>query len=147
MKIILLKDVAKVGKKFDVKDISEGYAHNLLIPRGLAIAATPDALKRIDLERARDEGERKVRHELLVKNLTELDGVTITMLEKANEKGHLFAGIHKAEIIPEIQKQTRIQIDAEHMILDKPIKEVGMHVIEVKVENKTAKFNLDVKAK
>ncbi|NDB60938.1 50S ribosomal protein L9 [bacterium] len=113
MKIILLKDVAKVGKKFDVKDISEGYAHNLLIPRGLAIAATPDALKRIDLERARDEGERKVRHELLVKNLTELDGVTITMLEKANEKGHLFAGIHKAEIIPEIQKQTRLQIDAE----------------------------------
>ena len=147
MKIILLKDVAKVGKKFDVKDISEGYAHNLLIPRGLAIAATPDALKRIDLERARDEGERKVRHELLVKNLTELDGVTITMLEKANEKGHLFAGIHKAEIIPEIQKQTRLQIDAEHMVLDKPIKEVGMHVIEVKVENKSAKFNLDVKAK
>lgn len=147
MKIILLKDVAKVGKKFDVKDISEGYAHNLLIPRGLAIAATPDALKRIDLERARDEGERKIRHELLVKNLTELDGVTITMLEKANEKGHLFAGIHKAEIIPEIQKQTRIQIDAEHMVLDKPIKEVGMHVIEVKVENKSAKFNLYVKAK
>lgn len=147
MKIILLKDVAKVGKKFDVKDISEGYAHNLLIPRGLAIAATPDALKRIDLERARDEGERKIRHELLVKNLTELDGVTITMLEKANEKGHLFAGIHKAEIIPEIQKQTRIQIDAEHIVLDKPIKEVGMHVIEVKVENKSTKFNLDVKAK
>jgi ribosomal protein L9 len=69
------------------------------------------------------------------------------MLEKANDKGHLFAGIHKAEIIPEIQKQTRIQIDAEHMVLDKPIKELGMHVIEVKVENKSAKFNLDVQAK
>lgn len=147
MKIILLKDVAKVGKKFDVKEISEGYAHNLLIPKGLAIAATPDALKRIDIEKARDEGERKIRHELLVKNLKDLDGVTITMLEKANEKGHLFAGIHKAEIIPEIQKQTRIQIDAEHMVLDKPIKELGMHVIEVKVENKSAKFNLDVQAK
>jgi large subunit ribosomal protein L9 len=147
MKIILLKDVAKVGKKFDVKEISEGYAHNLLIPKGLAIAATPDALKRIDIEKARDEGERKVRHELLVKNLKDLDGVTITMLEKANDKGHLFAGIHKAEIIPEIQKQTRIQIDAEHMVLDKPIKELGMHVIEVKVENKSAKFNLDVQAK
>ncbi len=147
MKIILLKDVAKVGKKFDVKEISEGYAHNLLIPKGLAIAATPDALKRIDIEKARDEGERKIRHELLVKNLKDLDGVTITMLEKANDKGHLFAGIHKAEIIPEIQKQTRIQIDAEHMVLDKPIKELGMHVIEVKVENKSAKFNLDVQAK
>ena len=147
MKIILLKDVAKVGKKFDVKEISEGYALSLLIPKCLAIPATPDALKRIDIEKARDEGERKVRHELLVKNLKDLDGVTITMLEKANDKGHLFAGIHKAEIIPEIQKQTRIQIDAEHMVLDKPIKELGMHVIEVKVENKSAKFNLDVQAK
>ena len=147
MKIILLKDIAKVGKKYDVKDISEGYAQNLLIPKGLAIAATGEALKRIDLEKARDEGERKVRNELLLKNLTELDGVTVVMVEKANEKGHLFAGVHKAEIIPEIQKQTRLQIDAEHMILDKPIKEIGSHVVEVKAGNKSIKFNLDIKAK
>lgn len=147
MKIILLKDIAKVGKKYDVKDISEGYAQNLLIPKGLAIAATGEALKRIDLEKARDEGERKIRNELLLKNLAELDGVTVVMIEKANDKGHLFAGIHKAEIIPEIQKQTRLQIDAEHMVLDKPIKELGIHVIEVKAGNKSIKFNLDIKAK
>jgi len=147
MKIILLKDIAKVGKKYDVKDISEGYAQNLLIPKGLAIAATGEALKRIDLEKARDEGERKIRNELLLKNLTELDGVTVVMIEKANEKGHLFAGVHKAEIIPEIEKQTRLQIDAEHMVLDKPIKELGLHVVEVKAGNKSIKFNLDIKAK
>lgn len=147
MKIILLKDIAKVGKKYDVKDISEGYAQNLLIPKGLAVAATPDVLKRVELEKARDEGERKVRNDLLLKNLSDLDGKTITMIEKANAKGHLFAGIHKPEIIPEIEKQTQLQIDTEHMILEKPIKELGIHSIEVKVGNKSIKFNLDVKSK
>ena len=69
------------------------------------------------------------------------------MMEKANEKGHLFAGIHKPEIIPAIFKQTNLQIDAEHMVLDKPIKEVGTHEIQVKAGNKSIKFTLEVKAK
>jgi len=146
MKIILLKDVAKVGRKYELKDISDGYALNLLIPKGLAIAATKDATKRIDLERARDEGERKIRQDLLLKNLTELADVTITMTEKANEKGNLFAGVHKLEIIPAIEKQTRLQIDADHIVLEKPIKEIGIHEIKVKVGDKAIKFNLDIKA-
>ena len=48
MKIILLKDVAKVGRKFDLKEVSDGYAANLLIPRGLAVVATNDAIKRME---------------------------------------------------------------------------------------------------
>lgn len=147
MKIILLKDVKKVGKKYDIKNISDGYAQNLLIPQGLAVAATVDVLKRVELERSRDEGEKKVRHELLLENLKQLDGVTITMIEKANEKGHLFAGVHKPEIIPAILKQTRIQIDEEHLVLEKPIKEIGIHSLEVKAGNKSVNFNLEIKTK
>ncbi len=146
MKIILLKDVPKVGKKYEIKDISDGYALNLLIPKGLAISATNEAIKRIDLEKSRDEGEKKIHQELLLKNIQELSGITIVMTEKANEKGNLFAGVHKMEIIPAIQKQTRIQIDAEHIVMDKPIKEIGMHEIVVKAGDKSIKFNLDIKA-
>ncbi len=147
MKIILLKDVPKLGRKYEMKDISDGHALNMLIPRGLAAAATADVVKKYDQIRLKEEGERKLRNELLLKNITELDGVTITMTEKANEKGHLFAGVHKAELIPEIQKQTRLQVDAEHIILDKPIKEVGAHEIEVKAGGKSVKFTLDIKSK
>lgn len=147
MKIILLKDIAKVGRKYDVKNISDGYALNMLIPKGLAVIATADTVKRIDLEKSRDEGERKIRHDLLLKNLSELDGVTIKLTEKANEKGHLFAGVHKIEIIPAILEQTRLQISEENIILDKPIKEVGEHTVEVRAGNKSAKFILDIKAK
>jgi large subunit ribosomal protein L9 len=142
MKIILLKDIAKVGRKYDIKDIKDGYALNMLIPRGMAIAATADAVKRIELERSKQDGERKMRAELLLKNIQQLDGVTITMEEKANEKGHLFAAIHRAELIPVIQKQTRLQVDEEYLILDKPLKEIGEHEIEVRAAGKSVKFKL-----
>jgi len=147
MKIVFLKDIPKVGKKYETKNISDGYALNFLIPNGLAIVASAAVMKRIELEKARDAGERKVHEDLLIKNLKEIDGVTITMTEKANEKGHLFAGIHKAEIVPEIQKQTRVQIHADFIDLDKPIKEVGEFDINIKVQDKKAKFKLVVKAK
>ena len=147
MKIILIKDVADVGRRYETKNIADGYALNFLIPKGLAIAATADAIKKIDAIKGREEGEKRVQEELLLKNLKELDGATVTMTEKANPKGSLFAGIHKAEIIPEIQKQTRLQISPEFIVLEKPIKEVGDHMIEVKVKDKSVKFKLSVKAK
>ncbi len=146
MKIILLKDVAKVGKKYDIKEISDGYALNLLIPKGLAVAATADVVKRIELEKARDEGERKVHEELLIKNLKELEGATITLTEKMNDKGHLFAGINKLEIVQAIQKQTRLQIDPEYIVLDKPLKEAGVTPVQVKANNTSIKFNLEIKS-
>ena len=147
MKIILLKDVPKVGRRYETKNISDGYALNMLIPRGLAVIATPDAVKRLELEKSRDEGEKKIHHELLLANLSKLDGTTITVTEKVNEKGHLFAGIHTAEISEAIEKQTRLQVSPEYIMLDKPIKEVGSHEIEVKAGDKKVKFNLQVKAK
>lgn len=95
MKIILLKDIAKLGRKYDVKNVSDGYALNLLIPKGAAVAATPDALKRLEAERSKIEGERKVQEELIAKNISGLQDVTLTIVGKANDKGHLFAGLHK----------------------------------------------------
>ncbi len=145
MKIILLKDIPNVGKQHETKNISDGYAINLLIPKGLAIPATAEAIKRNELEKSREEGERKIHRDLLLKNLKELDGITITTNEKTNEKGHLFAGVHKPEIALMILKQTRLQINSEHIILEKPIKETGLHSIEVKEGHRNIKFNLDIK--
>ncbi len=146
MKIILLKDVAKVGKRFEIKDISDGHAVNMLIPRGLAITATPDTMKRMEIEKSKDEGQRKIHQELFLMNIKELEGVTVTMTEKANEKGHLFAGVHKAEIIPEVLRQTRLQLHEENINLNKSIKETGEHQIEVVGAGKSVKFTLKIVA-
>lgn len=147
MKIILLKDVPKVGRRYETKEVSEGYAANLLIPRGLAVAATPSAVKSIGMEKAKEDGERKINEELLIKNITALDGATITITEKVNAKGHLFAGIHKPELIKAIAEQTRLEVQDEHIILDKPIKEAGEHTLELKGAGKTAKLTVKIEAK
>lgn len=144
MKIILLKDVSKVGRHYETKDVSDGYAQNLLIPRGLAVAATPDNVKRIGLEKAKTEAERKVHEELLAKNLADLAGKTVTVTGKANEKGHLFAGLHREEIAALLQQQTRLQIDPSHIVLEHPIKELGEHTIEISAGDKKAAFKIVV---
>ncbi|MBU6232265.1 50S ribosomal protein L9, partial [Patescibacteria group bacterium] len=79
MKVILIKDVPKLGSRYEVKDVSSGHATNLLIPQGLALAATPDALKRLETQRKQAEAERKIHEDLLVKNIKDLDGKTITI--------------------------------------------------------------------
>jgi large subunit ribosomal protein L9 len=147
MKVILLKNVPKIGARFEVKDVSAGHATNFLIPKGLAEIATESSIKRIETVKAQADAERKIHEDLLMKNLVDMQGVVIEMEESANEQGHLFAGIHKEEIIPEIKKQTQLEILPEYINLEKPIKEVGEHEIEVKVQDKVAKFKLIVKAK
>lgn len=145
MKIILLKDVAKVGRKFDVKDISDGYAINLLIPKGLAISATPEAIKRMNAQKEKIEGEKKVEESLLIKNINELDGKTITIVSKANNKGHLFAGLHKQALLEEIEKSTRMKVDPQYIEMEHPIKEVGKHELNIKIGNNKAKMIIEIK--
>ena len=147
MKIILIKDVAKLGRKYDIKTVSDGHALNLLIPQGLAITATSEALKRLEADKARMEVDRKVREDLLTKNIADLKDVTVTIAGKANAKGHLFAGLHADVIAAEMQKQTRLQIDPSFIQLDQPLKEVGEHMVEVKVGGKSGKFKLVIEGK
>ena len=146
MKIILLKDVKKIGKKYDVKEVSSGHALNLLIPQGLAIAATPDAMEKVKGAKSKMDTERKIQGELLEGNLKSLENITLTVVGKANEKGHLFAGLHREEIVAELAKQTRIQLDPSFVILEHPIKAVGTHSVEVRAGGKSVKLGLVIKA-
>ncbi|MFA6315005.1 MAG: 50S ribosomal protein L9 [Candidatus Paceibacterota bacterium] len=144
MKIILLKNIAKLGKKYDVKDVSSGHAINMLIPQGLAIEATVSAIKNMNMRRSAEEGEVRVQTDLMLKNIVDLQDVTLEIAGKANEKGHLFAGIHREEIVKELAKQHNLIIDPSFIVLDQPIKEVGEHEITVSGGGKTAKFKLNI---
>jgi large subunit ribosomal protein L9 len=146
MKVILLKSVPKVGRKYDVLNVAEGFAMNSLFPKGQAELATAKSLARVNELKATEEAERKVREDLLMKNLGDISSAHITIEGKANEKGHLFAGLHKAELIDALKVQAHVDITEEYIVLDKPIKEVGDHKIQVKVQDKSAEFALTVKA-
>lgn len=147
MKIILIKDVKEIGKKHDIKTVADGYALNYLIPNGLAEIASVQALGRVELELKREAGERKVKEDLLVKNLKSIHDVIVNVVAGANEKGHLFAGIHKEEIVKIVKQETEVDLLPEFIILEKPIKSVGEFPIDIKVQGKSATFKLTVKAK
>ncbi len=147
MKIILLKDVPKLGKRFELKDVSTGYAINFLINKGLAITATKEALKKIEKEKGVIETEKKIQDELLLKNIAELKSANIIIKAEANPKGHLFAGIHADSLVKTIGELTRINIPEDIIVLDKPIKTVGEHEIKVKIGQKDDIFKIKVENK
>ena len=146
MKIILLKDTAKIGRKYDIKDVAEGYALNLLIPNKLAIVATKEAVKRIEIEKAREEGEKKIHQDLILKNIDGLKNTPLIIFAKTNDKGHLFAGFHREDLAKEIEKQTKLSIDSTFIKLDNPIKEIGDYNIEINAIGKTVNLKLSVQS-
>src|SRR3989344_2702155 len=105
MKVIFLHDVPRVGKKYDVKEVNDGYATNFLLPRKLAEAATSQALSNLEKRKKTIDIEREVQEALLVKNLEAIKGKTITITAKTDEKGHLFSKIHSKEIILAMKEQ------------------------------------------
>ena len=146
MKVIFLSDVPRVGRKYDVKEISDGYAANFLFPRKLAELATPKALAELEKRKKNIEIEREVQENLLLKNLEAIKGKAINMKGKANDKGHLFSAIHKKEIIEAMKEQNGADIGEEFIILDKPVKEVGEFEIPISIKGKKSSFKLIVEA-
>lgn len=147
MKVILLKDVAKLGRKYDVKDVASGFALNFLIPQGGAKVATPEALKKVEAMQAIAAAERKVQEDLLAKNLHEIDGKEATLAAKANDKGHLFAALHKEDIVKAIKDSLGADVSTDFIVLEGNIKQTGTHDIEIKAGGKSATVKFTVEAK
>lgn len=146
MKVILLKDVSGVGRKHEVKNVSDGYAINFLIPRGVATFASKGLEEKSKTLSAESEQKRAIQKDLLRKNIESLKGVRLVMKEKANEQGHLFAGIQTDEIVKALKDATEIDILPEHLVLDKAVKEVGEIKVAVEVDGVSGEFTLVVEA-
>ena len=144
MKIILLQDVAKVGRKYDVADVAAGFARNFLLPKNLAEFATEKSVKKYTQEKSAIDIERKIQKDLFVKNLNSLENTKITIKEKANEQEHLFAGLYKKEIASKIKEQTKLDIPIESIDLKKPIKKLGEYKIKISTEGETRTLNFVV---
>lgn len=144
MRVIFLKDVPRVGKRHDIKDVNDGYAMNFLLPKKLAEIATPKSVAMLELRAKNIEIEREVEANLLMRNLEEIKGKTLYMKVKADDKGHLFSGIHGKEIAEEMRKQHHAEIGEEFIILERPIKEIGEHEIQISIQNKKSSFKLVV---
>lgn len=138
MQVIFLKDVAGVAQALEVKEVADGYGRNFLIPRKLAVLATPGALKELETRRqaqtrkqAREEGVATARAE-------KLQGLTLTIKAKAGVEGKLFGSVTAAQIAAAIQEQTGQEIDRRQVELAEPLKQVGEHKVAVRLSAKVA---------
>ncbi len=132
MKIILLQDVAKVGRKHEVKEVNDGFARNFLLGNNKAILASPANLSRVlGLKQGQVEQVKKTIS-LVDQFLMRVGESPLVIKVKANGAGHLFASLHAKDIAEAIKKTVGVELPADLIILDKPIKEVGETKIALK---------------
>lgn len=131
MKIILLKDIQKLGKRGDIKEVSDGHAKNLLIPQKLAAVATADILKRIEKENK--EAEKKAQEELAkLKEMAEkLNGFEVKVPLKMGEDGKPFGSITVIKIIS-VLKKAGFDIEKSQIDLEENIKSMGSRDVKLK---------------
>ena len=139
MKVIFLKDVPRVGKKYDVKEVNDGYAMNFLLPRKLAEVATAKAVSLLQQKTKNIQIEKEIQTDLLLKNLEEIKSKIVHIKAKGDEKGHLFSGIHSKEIVSAMKTEHHVDMSEESIVLDKPIKEIGEHEIKIEIPSPDGK--------
>jgi large subunit ribosomal protein L9 len=133
MQVILRTDVADLGKRGDILDVADGYARNYLVPRGLAMKASPGAATQAaSMRRARDQRDAQDRAaaEALA---TTLVPQVITVEARAGSEGKLFGSVTASDIAAAIEAQTRVEIDRRKLVLPEPIKTLGTHTVPVKL--------------
>ena len=132
MKVILLQDVKKIGKKGDVIEASDGYARNFLFPKKLAQEATESNLHILNNKKENDRKQKLAEIEAAQKLAGELKGKEITIKAKTGENGKLFGAITSKDVAELIKTQYKVAVDKKKIVME-TIKVAGGYTIEVKL--------------
>lgn len=124
MKVLLIKDVYKLGRAGDVKKVADGYGRNFLLTKGLALLATPGTLKQASRIRSQGEIQRTALNTELKDLADHVNGITLTFTAKAGETGKLYGSITTQDVANAIQEQTRYEVK-RHQIDMQPIRLIG----------------------
>mgnify|MGYP001580249916 CR=1 FL=1 len=140
MKVILLQDVAGIGRKGEIKNVSDGYAGNFLLPKKLAQVASSNIVATAEKLKKKTEQGKDVQKNIAEKNINGLKDLKVEIKAKSNEKGHLFSIIHPDEISKVLKEKYHLDIPSKIIEISTPIKELGAHIIKAKHQE----FVLDV---
>jgi large subunit ribosomal protein L9 len=131
MKLVLQKEVDKLGVPGDVVDVADGYARNFLVPRGMAIPASKGAVKNAERLRSGHEarvGKARTEADALAARLT---AAPVRIAAKAGEEGKLFGSVTPEKLAAEIEKTAGVPVDRKQLHLDEPIRSVGTHEVRI----------------
>jgi large subunit ribosomal protein L9 len=132
MKVMLMKDVYKLGRAGDVKRVADGYGRNYLIPQGLAVLATPGALKQTDRITAQATVQREALNEELGAVAEQLSGVVLTFTARASETGKLYGSVTTQMIADSISEKIGVEIN-RRQVDSQPLRALGEHKVEVRL--------------
>ncbi len=145
MKVILLKDTAKLGKRGEVKEVADGYAINVLIKKGDALMATPAELSKWKAKEASKLHKKELATNTFVQLVDKLAKEPIIISgKKADAKGQLFAQVKDVDIVDAIFASTQFSIDPKQISIATPIKSLGKHHIELKQGEQRATITVEV---
>jgi len=132
VELLLIHHVEHLGKQGDVVEVKRGYAYNYLLPQGLATVATEHHKRMVEKHRAKLEEIARERLAGLRSLLQELSRASVTIEANANDEGHLYGSVAAPEISRSL-KQLDLMVAPEHIILQGPLKEVGLYTVKVRL--------------
>ena len=139
MKVLLIKDVAKLGQRNTIHEVSDAYALNVLIRQALAVRATPDIEKRVNLSKAKKDGDKKIKESIFLTAIQKLSN-PIIIKAKSDKEGNLFGSINEEQIADAVFKDIKLSINKSQVVISAPIKKLG----EYKVKLTQAKESKDL---
>lgn len=146
MKVILQQDIRGKGKRGQMIEVSDGYARNFLLPRKLAQEATADNINTMRMnDKATQERQAKERSEALeLRN--RMKDMTVVVTAKGGGAGRLFGSVTNTEVSEALAKQAGVQLDKRKIVLDEPIKSVGVYTVKCKLGYEiNAELKIEVK--
>ncbi len=132
MEVILRQDLDELGLEGDIVNVAKGYARNYLMPKGLALEASPENINSLELQRKKIEVRRLNAKENAEKVKQQIEEMEITFKHKAGEEGKLYGSVTSMDIASHLESKGII-IDRKKIVLEKPIKELGEFEAKVKI--------------
>jgi len=129
-----LQNIEKVGKKFEVKEVKDGYARNFLIPRGLAKIALPEVLEWANMQKENLEKKAEESLKEIQEVATKIDGFEVNIPVKIGDKGQLFEKITEQKIAEKLKEQG-FEVKKEQIIMENPIEELGEFPLKIKFDH------------
>lgn len=133
MKVVLTRDVSKLGRAGTVATVSDGYARNYLIPKGLALPAKGGVLKQADSFRAAEARREDRLHQEVTALAERLTGVSVSFKARAGEEGKLYGSVTTAEIAAALTEKIGVEIDKRKIAIEEPLRELGTHQVTVRL--------------
>lgn len=138
MKIILLQDEKKLGKKGDIIEASEGYARNFILPKKIGVEATPKNLNDLKLQKANEDKLAQEQFDAAKALSEEIEKNTVEVKMKAGEGGRAFGSISSKEIVTAYKEQHGVELDKKKVVLPEALKNFGVYEVTVKLHPKVS---------